>query len=44
MFDVDKFKSINDTYGHDIGDKVIIAVAKMLSGAARKNDVVMRLG
>ncbi|MBR1555511.1 MAG: diguanylate cyclase [Oscillospiraceae bacterium] len=44
MLDVDKFKSINDTYGHDTGDKVIIAVARILEKASRKEDIVMRLG
>ena len=44
MLDVDKFKSINDTLGHDTGDKVIIAVADMLSECAKPNDIVMRLG
>lgn len=44
MLDVDKFKSINDTYGHDTGDKVIIAVAQILQKASQKQDVVMRLG
>ncbi|MBQ5310709.1 MAG: diguanylate cyclase [Oscillospiraceae bacterium] len=44
MLDVDKFKSINDTLGHDTGDKVIIAVAEMLSQCAHAKDIVMRLG
>ncbi|MBR0485250.1 MAG: diguanylate cyclase [Oscillospiraceae bacterium] len=44
MLDVDKFKSINDTYGHDTSDKVIIAVAHILEEASQKNDIVMRLG
>jgi diguanylate cyclase (GGDEF)-like protein len=44
MMDIDKFKSINDTYGHDVGDQVIISVANCLVETTRKNDVVMRLG
>ena len=44
IFDVDKFKSINDTFGHGIGDKVIIAVADCLRKAFRDGDVVFRLG
>ena len=44
MLDVDKFKSINDTYGHKTGDQVIISVARCLQETTRKNDVVMRLG
>ena len=44
MMDIDKFKSINDNYGHDVGDQVIISVASCLMETTRKNDVVMRLG
>ena len=44
LLDVDKFKNINDTYGHDIGDKVLIAIAGCLKKTFRSNDVVMRLG
>ncbi len=44
MIDCDKFKSINDTYGHGVGDQVIIAVAKCLQKACRSSDVLMRLG
>lgn len=44
FIDVNKFKCINDTYGHEIGDKVLIRVAKVLSKATRKNDLVARYG
>ena len=44
MIDCDKFKSINDTYGHSVGDKVIIAVAGKLQKTCRDSDVVLRLG
>lgn len=44
LIDVDKFKSINDTYGHDIGDIVLRKIAEVLSGNLRENDVVSRLG
>lgn len=44
FIDVNKFKSINDTYGHEIGDKVLIRVASILTEATRKNDVVARYG
>ncbi len=40
----DKFKSINDTYGHAVGDKVIIAIADTLRKSCRDDDVVLRLG
>lgn len=44
IIDCDKFKSINDTYGHAVGDEVIIAIAHTLKNACRKDDIVMRLG
>jgi diguanylate cyclase (GGDEF)-like protein len=42
--DIDKFKSINDTFGHQVGDLVILAVADALRKTFRTNDIVMRLG
>jgi len=42
--DVDNFKSINDTYGHDRGDKVLVEVAERLTRLARRDDTVARLG
>lgn len=44
LIDCDKFKSINDNYGHSVGDKVIIAVAEKLQKTCRDSDVVLRLG
>ena len=44
LFDVDKFKRVNDVYGHDVGDQVLIGVAGALDAAKRDGDVVMRLG
>lgn len=44
ILDCDKFKSINDTHGHAVGDKVIVAVAETLQKVCRENDVVLRLG
>lgn len=44
LFDVDKFKSINDTYGHGTGDAVLTSIASCLKKSFRNTDVVMRLG
>jgi two-component system cell cycle response regulator len=44
VIDIDKFKTINDSYGHDIGDKVLVAVAEVIASQSRLEDVVARLG
>lgn len=44
MVDLDKFKHINDTYGHPVGDAVLKAVATVLLRHCRKTDIVARLG
>jgi diguanylate cyclase (GGDEF)-like protein len=44
MLDLDHFKSINDTYGHGVGDQALIAVARRLTDAVRGDDLVARLG
>jgi diguanylate cyclase (GGDEF)-like protein len=44
MIDVDKFKSVNDTYGHPIGDRVLIALARLIRQRVRKADTVGRYG
>lgn len=44
FIDVNKFKNINDTYGHEVGDRVLVRVADILTKATRKNDVVARYG
>src|SRR3546814_12678344 len=44
MFDIDKFKSINDSYGHKGGDEVLIELAKRVSRGVRDIDLVSRYG
>lgn len=44
MVDIDHFKSVNDSYGHLVGDEALKLVAKSLQQAARKQDIVCRLG
>ncbi len=44
LFDIDHFKKVNDTYGHMLGDRVLVSVAKTASAAIREGDVLMRYG
>lgn len=44
MADIDKFKDINDNYGHDVGDQVIIALASIMKMMLRESDIVARYG
>ncbi|MBO6240023.1 MAG: GGDEF domain-containing protein [Butyrivibrio sp.] len=44
LFDVDKFKEVNDNYGHDVGDEVLIGIAEKMVRVFRDKDIVMRLG
>ena len=44
MLDIDHFKSVNDTYGHDVGDEVLVGFAKIIKDSIRKDDYLVRLG
>ena len=44
LIDCDRFKSINDTYGHMVGDQVLIALAEAIAKCIHKGDIALRLG
>ncbi len=44
MLDADKFKNVNDTYGHKTGDKVLIRLAQICCNSLREDDIVCRYG
>ncbi|GMK37742.1 hypothetical protein PCCS19_07960 [Paenibacillus sp. CCS19] len=44
LIDIDQFKSINDTYGHPVGDQVLTELAQLLSTSSRETDVTARFG
>jgi two-component system, cell cycle response regulator len=44
MFDIDHFKAVNDTYGHTVGDKILISVTRIAKLALREGDILLRYG
>ena len=44
LFDLDNFKSINDTYGHEVGDRILVKLVQVLKGAFRDDDCICRIG
>ncbi|MBN2645831.1 MAG: diguanylate cyclase [Desulfuromonadaceae bacterium] len=44
MLDIDFFKKVNDQYGHEAGDRVLVAVAEAIRGRLRKTDLLARMG
>ena len=44
LFDVDKFKYVNDTYGHAAGDALLVGIAKTMKKTFRTSDILIRLG
>ncbi|MHB1354033.1 MAG: EAL domain-containing protein [Thiobacillus sp.] len=44
ILDLDRFKTLNDTQGHDVGDRLLVDVARRLTASVRQNDTVCRLG
>lgn len=44
MMDMDKFKAVNDTYGHDAGDRVLKSIAELLRSTLREGDAIARIG
>ncbi|MFC7409267.1 putative bifunctional diguanylate cyclase/phosphodiesterase [Hydrogenophaga atypica] len=44
MLDLDDFKTLNDTWGHEAGDQLLVELAQRLTGAVREGDTVARLG
>ena len=44
LLDIDHFKNVNDTYGHDVGDHILVTISKLISDNIRQSDIVGRWG
>ena len=44
VLDIDRFKKINDKYGHQVGDQFLAEIAKLIAGHARSSDIACRYG
>jgi diguanylate cyclase (GGDEF)-like protein len=44
MLDIDYFKTVNDTYGHDVGDRLLKTIAEIIKSSIRKSDIAIRYG
>ena len=44
LLDLDRFKAVNDTFGHAVGDEVLRTIGRILAGAVRSSDLAVRLG
>lgn len=44
LMDIDDFKSVNDTYGHQVGDQILVQVSNIIKGSIREHDIAARWG
>lgn len=44
LIDIDNFKNVNDSYGHDVGDSIIKTLVERIKNVIRENDIIVRLG